>query len=446
MRDPLLPNDYSAGKGVYGKPDLDNKCYIRIDAQILEALYKHGFTKNQLELNLFIIRKTWGFRKKEDWITASQIEKEIGINQPDVSKNINSLIKMNVIHVREEKKRRKIKRFYKFNKYWKTWKKYDNYFNEQNYRESLYPDNKNIENTYQNYRESLYENIENTYTQYITSTEDKIDNIYNENQEEEMKDSTKWIMGYNSWLLEKGLEPFELSEFPEGKRIGIYKITDSYLKVLDRLRIKKFPKSIGSSKYIKWMKYFFFGEHGLPNTTWEKYTTIFNKSYVSLFEIYWSRKKSKIYADQVFGQAIKFYYEDDIPKQYSITGYQKVSQEIEQMLAYPLSWPYIKHIINYIKKNKLAVWELSKIDRWKREGLFDVSSEEILGRELNEDEKIVHELTLLLRSKKVKKSTIVPDRVPDWVTVGKKSYDVEEMIKKYGYDKYWTRRTKISKV
>ena len=254
-----------------------------------------------------------------------------------------------------------------------------------------------------------------------------------------MKDSTKWITGYNNWLQEKGLEAIELSEVPEGRRIGLYKITDSYLKVLDKLGIERFPKKIGSSKYIKWMKYFFFGGLGLSDLTWEKYTTVFNKSYVSLFEIYWLRKSK--YADKVFGLAMDFYYEDyDLPKQYSITGYKKASQEMEQMLAYPLSWPYIKRIINNVKENKSDVWNLSKIDKWKRGGLFNVSPEEILGRELNEDEKIIHELTLLLGNDKVRKSTITPD----WVTVGKKSYDVEEMIKKYGYDKYWKQRKGIN--
>jgi len=261
---------------------------------------------------------------------------------------------------------------------------------------------------------------------------------------EKYSDSTLWFIGYNNWIhTAKDLEStYWESVEEEDQKINIHNTANCYLDMMERLGLKRLPEKIGSSEYIKWLERFLFGVYyGLLDTTWEKFATIFHTSYLSLFEIYWSRYKSKIYANRIFSRAMNFYYKDyDEPKQYHLSGYRKVSQQIEQMLAYPLSWPYIKRIISHVKKNKSDVWNLPKIDKWKRGGLFGISPEEILGRELKEDEKIVHELTLLLGNEKIRKSTIAPD----WVTVGKKSYGVKEMVKKYGYDKYWKQRSGIN--
>jgi len=45
----------------------------------------------------FIMYKTWGFSKKEDWISLSQFEKGTGLKKPNVIRAVNKLLSMNLI-------------------------------------------------------------------------------------------------------------------------------------------------------------------------------------------------------------------------------------------------------------------------------------------------------------------------------------------------------------
>lgn len=65
--------------------------------EILEALAKTRLWPNETRVLLFIIRKTYGWHKKTDWIALSQIEAGTGILKPNVCQAIKSLAGRNPI-------------------------------------------------------------------------------------------------------------------------------------------------------------------------------------------------------------------------------------------------------------------------------------------------------------------------------------------------------------
>jgi phage replication O-like protein O len=74
--------------------------YTKISNELIE----HGFYKFRLpgecwQILWFIIRKTYGFKKKEDQIAQSQIVEATGIMRQNVSRAIKKLKEMNVVYV-----------------------------------------------------------------------------------------------------------------------------------------------------------------------------------------------------------------------------------------------------------------------------------------------------------------------------------------------------------
>lgn len=71
--------------------------YTRIANELLEAILIFGFTNREAHVLLTIIRKTYGYGKKEDDISASQIGDMCGLARPHVTATLNSLALRNVI-------------------------------------------------------------------------------------------------------------------------------------------------------------------------------------------------------------------------------------------------------------------------------------------------------------------------------------------------------------
>lgn len=92
-----------------GKPDND----------ILLALIKENLTASELKIILLVIRKTWGYKKKEDWISLTQFQKYTGKSRPQVCNSIRSLVKRNILVKRTLLGKGSL---YSFNKQFKTWK------------------------------------------------------------------------------------------------------------------------------------------------------------------------------------------------------------------------------------------------------------------------------------------------------------------------------------
>lgn len=76
--------------------DLDDG-YTRIANELLEAVMAANLTARQLKVVLAIIRKTYGFGKKFDRITNTQIAMMTGIHHTHVCKAKNEMIAMNII-------------------------------------------------------------------------------------------------------------------------------------------------------------------------------------------------------------------------------------------------------------------------------------------------------------------------------------------------------------
>ncbi|MEB0790988.1 replication protein [Citrobacter portucalensis] len=76
--------------------DLDDG-YTRIANELLEAVMAADLTARQLKVALAVIRKTYGFGKKFDRITNTQIAMMTGIHHTHVCKAKNEMIAMNII-------------------------------------------------------------------------------------------------------------------------------------------------------------------------------------------------------------------------------------------------------------------------------------------------------------------------------------------------------------
>lgn len=76
--------------------DLDDG-YTRIANELLEAFYSSNFTERQFKIIMFVMRKTYGFNKKSDFITNTQIAESIGVHHTHICKSKIDLIDRNVL-------------------------------------------------------------------------------------------------------------------------------------------------------------------------------------------------------------------------------------------------------------------------------------------------------------------------------------------------------------
>ena len=77
-------------------PQLENG-YIRIANEIVDALMKINISCYQMRVLLCIFRKTYGYNKKEDWISVSQIVTSTGIYKAHVSRAKSELLKRHLV-------------------------------------------------------------------------------------------------------------------------------------------------------------------------------------------------------------------------------------------------------------------------------------------------------------------------------------------------------------
>ena len=77
-------------------PQLENG-YLRVANELFDAVLKFPFTKRQLLIVLAVIRKTYGYGKKSDDMSLSQIEEITGVARPHCSPTINDLAEMKVL-------------------------------------------------------------------------------------------------------------------------------------------------------------------------------------------------------------------------------------------------------------------------------------------------------------------------------------------------------------
>jgi phage replication O-like protein O len=100
-----------------GNPQVENG-YTKIANELLEALAAIRIPGEAMQVLLIIIRKTYGFNKKSDWIALSQFSDGTGINKPHIIRAIKRLVDMNIV----AKKGNGIGVSYCLNKNYKLWK------------------------------------------------------------------------------------------------------------------------------------------------------------------------------------------------------------------------------------------------------------------------------------------------------------------------------------
>ena len=94
------------------------KGYTRIANEILEKLATYRISGEEWMVLLTILRKTYGFNKKEDIISISQFYSATGLAKSSICRSINKLTEKNIIY----KKAIGITYLYCFNKLFNTWK------------------------------------------------------------------------------------------------------------------------------------------------------------------------------------------------------------------------------------------------------------------------------------------------------------------------------------
>jgi len=98
-------------------PQLENG-YTKIANEIMDALIAFRIPGEERQCLDFILRKTYGYNKKEDIISNSQFVKATGLHKASVHRSIKSLIEKNIV----SKIANNYIPTYRFNKNYKTWK------------------------------------------------------------------------------------------------------------------------------------------------------------------------------------------------------------------------------------------------------------------------------------------------------------------------------------
>jgi len=98
-------------------PQLENG-YVKIANEIMEALAKYRLPGEQRQILDVILRKTYGYCKKEDMISNSQFVKYSGMLKGNVCRAVKGLIDKNIVIKNDNKNIPS----YRFNKNYETWK------------------------------------------------------------------------------------------------------------------------------------------------------------------------------------------------------------------------------------------------------------------------------------------------------------------------------------
>ena len=99
--------------------------HLRIANDIWDALCRIRIPGEVRQVIDTVLRKTWGFRKKQDWISLSQFHEATGIHKPNISRALTQAITMNIILKKENtvlNNENAPAVSYSFNKDYETWK------------------------------------------------------------------------------------------------------------------------------------------------------------------------------------------------------------------------------------------------------------------------------------------------------------------------------------
>lgn len=106
--------------GRMANPQKENG-YTTIANEILGKLIELNLSGQETRAVLFVIRKTYGFNKKDDFISLTQFAKALGICKTRAAQVVKTIRERNVLTVKENINGIGIK--YRFNKDWEQWKR-----------------------------------------------------------------------------------------------------------------------------------------------------------------------------------------------------------------------------------------------------------------------------------------------------------------------------------
>lgn len=101
---------------------IENGNYTRIVNKVIDELVNTPLLGAEYAICLFVIRKTYGFNKKEDQISLSQFEKGTGRSRPTVMKALKNLKLVNILQLVKVGESKTSSSVWRFNKYYGTWK------------------------------------------------------------------------------------------------------------------------------------------------------------------------------------------------------------------------------------------------------------------------------------------------------------------------------------
>jgi len=79
------------------KRELPKSKYIIIPSEFVEAVYKQYLRPNEHKVLWFLVRKTWGWGKKSDFISLRQFEKELGISKDIACRALSRLKRRGIV-------------------------------------------------------------------------------------------------------------------------------------------------------------------------------------------------------------------------------------------------------------------------------------------------------------------------------------------------------------
>lgn len=214
------------------KPDIENG-YTKIANELLDAICRTKLTNYEYRVFMMIIRKTYGYNKKTDWIAQKQIVENTGICKANISRTVKELKAKNMI-VKEGKKIGIQKDYDQ----WKLSTKLSNQITinkdkklSHQITEVISPDNKKL--SHQIYP-STKEKKDNIQKKDIYRSDDSVNNFYEEDKDKETRKQIEEIVIY---LNEKTGKNFRSSKADTIKtiiaRLNEGYTLDDFKKVID---------------------------------------------------------------------------------------------------------------------------------------------------------------------------------------------------------------------
>lgn len=72
--------------------------FIRIPNQFIEAVYKQYLRPNESKVLWFLIRKTWGWQKRSEFMSLRQFNKELGISKDIACRALSRLRRRRIVY------------------------------------------------------------------------------------------------------------------------------------------------------------------------------------------------------------------------------------------------------------------------------------------------------------------------------------------------------------